>query len=76
MLGIDDMNEERREVGRAYLEIPVVFFDGGQGFFPDLPYIRASEYSDRVHCGNQVASVSRVDDAYRIRQTHSRLTYA
>ncbi len=52
MLGIDDMDQERREVGRAYLKIPVVFFDGGQGFFPDLPYIRASEYSDRVHCGD------------------------
>lgn len=52
MLGIDDMDQERREVGCAYLEIPVVFFDGGQGFFPYMPYIRASEYSVSIHCGN------------------------
>lgn len=57
------MNEEWREVGCAYLEIPVVFLDGGEGFFPYVPYIRASEESNRVHCGDEVASVSRVDDS-------------
>ena len=70
------MDEEWREVGRAYLEIPVIFLDGGEGFLPDVPYIRASKEADCIHCCNKVASVSRIDDAYRVGQTHSRLTDA
>ena len=76
MLCLDDVNEKRREVGGAYLEIPVVFLDGGKGLLPDVPYIIASEESNRVHCGDEVASVSRIDDSDRIGETHSCFTYA
>ena len=69
------MDQERREVGGAYLEIPVVFFDGRKSIFPNLPYIRASEYSDGVYCGDEVASVSCVNDSNRIGKTHSCFTY-
>jgi hypothetical protein len=76
LFGVNDMNEERCEVGCAYLEIPVIFLDGGKGFLPDVPYIRASKEPDSIHCSNKVASVSRIDDAYRVGQTHPRLTDA
>ncbi len=74
MFGVDNMNNEWREVGCAYLEIPVIFLDGGEGFLPDMPYIRASKEAHCIHCRNQVASVSRIDDAYRVGQAHSCFT--
>ena len=70
------MDEEWREVGCAYLEIPVVFLDGGQGLLPYVPYICASEESNGVHCGDEVASVSRVDDSNGVCETHSGFTDA
>lgn len=76
MFGIDDMNKKRREVGSTYLKIPVVFLDGGQGFLPNVPYICASKEPDSINSSNQVASVSRVDDADRICKTHSCFTDA
>ena len=75
MFGVDDINKKRREVGSTYLKIPVVFLDGGQGFLPNVPYIRASKEPHCIHCRNQVASVSRIDDADRICKTHSCFTY-
>ena len=76
LFGVNDMNEERCEVRRAHLEIPVVFLDGGEGFLPYVPYIRAAKEAHCIHCRDEVASVSCIDDAYRVGQTHSRLTDA
>ena len=70
------MDEEWREVGCAYLEIPVVFFDGRKGLFPYVPYVCASEESNGVHCGDEVASVSRIDDSDGVGKTHSCFTNA